>query len=144
MTTAIWWVRRDLRLGDNQALTAALRQAEGMRQPETRQPDHLIASKDHRPACPRPLRQVHVNPEIRQLLTAGTHTERGKALPGGSTSDSQPPRQLICTDPGLLWVVIQEHFAQVGPGFNIFRFKQPAISQIHFIRYFYFYIKTIG
>ena len=28
MTTAIWWVRRDLRLGDNQALTAALSQAD--------------------------------------------------------------------------------------------------------------------
>jgi len=28
MKTAIWWVRRDLRLADNQALTAALRQAE--------------------------------------------------------------------------------------------------------------------
>lgn len=28
MKTAIWWIRRDLRLGDNQALTEALRQAE--------------------------------------------------------------------------------------------------------------------
>jgi deoxyribodipyrimidine photo-lyase len=28
MRTAIWWVRRDLRLADNQALTAALNQAE--------------------------------------------------------------------------------------------------------------------
>ncbi len=28
MKTAIWWTRRDLRLSDNQALTAALRQAE--------------------------------------------------------------------------------------------------------------------
>ncbi|MEA4930458.1 MAG: deoxyribodipyrimidine photo-lyase, partial [Anaerolineaceae bacterium] len=28
MKTAIWWIRRDLRLGDNQALTEALRQAD--------------------------------------------------------------------------------------------------------------------
>jgi deoxyribodipyrimidine photo-lyase len=28
MTTAIWWIRRDLRLSDNQALTSALSQAE--------------------------------------------------------------------------------------------------------------------
>lgn len=28
MTTALWWIRRDLRLSDNQALTAALRAAE--------------------------------------------------------------------------------------------------------------------
>ena len=28
MRTAIWWVRRDLRLADNQALTVALNQAE--------------------------------------------------------------------------------------------------------------------
>lgn len=28
MKTAIWWIRRDLRLGDNQALTEALREAE--------------------------------------------------------------------------------------------------------------------
>ncbi|MDX1523270.1 MAG: deoxyribodipyrimidine photo-lyase, partial [Anaerolineae bacterium] len=28
MKTAIWWIRRDLRLTDNQALTAALEQAE--------------------------------------------------------------------------------------------------------------------
>ena len=28
MSTAIWWIRRDLRLSDNQALTAALAQAD--------------------------------------------------------------------------------------------------------------------
>ena len=28
MKTAIWWIRRDLRLSDNQALSEALRQAE--------------------------------------------------------------------------------------------------------------------
>ena len=28
MKTAIWWIRRDLRLADNQALVEALRQAE--------------------------------------------------------------------------------------------------------------------
>jgi len=28
MKTAIWWIRRDLRLSDNQALTEALRQAD--------------------------------------------------------------------------------------------------------------------
>jgi deoxyribodipyrimidine photo-lyase len=28
MNTAIWWIRRDMRLKDNQALEVALRQAE--------------------------------------------------------------------------------------------------------------------
>jgi len=28
MKTSIWWIRRDMRLSDNQALTEALRQAE--------------------------------------------------------------------------------------------------------------------
>ncbi|MFC1975603.1 deoxyribodipyrimidine photo-lyase, partial [Chloroflexota bacterium] len=28
MTTAIWWIRRDLRLADNQTLTAALNYAD--------------------------------------------------------------------------------------------------------------------
>ena len=32
MITAIWWIRRDLRLTDNQALTAALQQADQITQ----------------------------------------------------------------------------------------------------------------
>ncbi|MFM7172034.1 MAG: deoxyribodipyrimidine photo-lyase, partial [Caldilinea sp.] len=30
MRTAIWWIRRDLRLDDNQALSAALQQGESV------------------------------------------------------------------------------------------------------------------
>lgn len=30
VSTAVWWIRRDLRLSDNQALTAALARADGV------------------------------------------------------------------------------------------------------------------